>query len=353
MAPDGSILDRIDVNVCEQDQLVPDLAFNGERFLVAWHDRRVAPEQIFYSRVTGSGTVLDPDGIRLPGQDSACFQELVAVASNGDGFLVAWLEFRAAGMAVRAARLDAAGTVLDSAPFELSADTLGLDDVAVASDGRDYVVLWTGETPGADGADLCFRRINAAGAVLDSAPVMVARSYWGLFNSRVCFLRDRYCVVWEGMAEQPDVYAARILAGGAVLDPGGFPVASDLAIQRQPDVATDGERFFVVWSQLEGDEFDILGVFVDTAGHVGLAAASRPPAPPASVPALVRGTLYLPRDMPGLGPENPGRVPGPFLLDVSGREVMPLRPGPNDIAHLPPGVYFVSGPAAARFVLAR
>jgi hypothetical protein len=29
------------------------------------------------------------------------------------------------------------------------------------------------------------------------------------------------------------------------------------------------------------------------------------------------------------------------LFDMTGRQVMPLRPGPNDIRHLAPGVYFV------------
>jgi len=31
----------------------------------------------------------------------------------------------------------------------------------------------------------------------------------------------------------------------------------------------------------------------------------------------------------------------PALLDISGRKVLELRPGPNDVRHLPPGVYFV------------
>jgi len=35
------------------------------------------------------------------------------------------------------------------------------------------------------------------------------------------------------------------------------------------------------------------------------------------------------------------------LLDVSGRRVMKLKPGPNDVSWLSPGVYFVRGPSAA------
>jgi hypothetical protein len=30
------------------------------------------------------------------------------------------------------------------------------------------------------------------------------------------------------------------------------------------------------------------------------------------------------------------------LTDISGRKVMDLRPGPNDIRHIAPGVYFVA-----------
>jgi hypothetical protein len=46
---------------------------------------------------------------------------------------------------------------------------------------------------------------------------------------------------------------------------------------------------------------------------------------------IFRGVLFLPRD----------RVPRPALLDISGRKALDLRPGPNDISHLAPGVYFV------------
>jgi len=34
------------------------------------------------------------------------------------------------------------------------------------------------------------------------------------------------------------------------------------------------------------------------------------------------------------------------MLDASGRRVMPLRPGANDVGSLSPGVYFVRGTQA-------
>jgi hypothetical protein len=57
---------------------------------------------------------------------------------------------------------------------------------------------------------------------------------------------------------------------------------------------------------------------------------------------IVRGVLYLPRDMT----ETAGvsdRVPRLVLLDISGRKVMDLRPGGNDVSSVASGVYFVLG----------
>lgn len=55
---------------------------------------------------------------------------------------------------------------------------------------------------------------------------------------------------------------------------------------------------------------------------------------------LVRGVLRLPRDMTEMSVIS-DRVPGFTLLDASGRNVLDLLPGANDVSALSPGVYFV------------
>jgi hypothetical protein len=71
------------------------------------------------------------------------------------------------------------------------------------------------------------------------------------------------------------------------------------------------------------------------------AIAEQPPAAARHSPSatIVRGVLHLPRDMTEFGSANSGRVPR--LMDVTGRKVADLRPGPNDVRHLPPGLYFL------------
>ena len=55
----------------------------------------------------------------------------------------------------------------------------------------------------------------------------------------------------------------------------------------------------------------------------------------ASSATVVRGALFLP---PASGME---RIASCVLLDISGRKVLDLKPGPNDVRALAPGVYFV------------
>ena len=63
---------------------------------------------------------------------------------------------------------------------------------------------------------------------------------------------------------------------------------------------------------------------------------------------ILRGVLFLPRDGAGHDPNarHLGSCPKPVMLDASGRRVMPLRPGANDVGSLSPGVYFVRGTQA-------
>ena len=54
------------------------------------------------------------------------------------------------------------------------------------------------------------------------------------------------------------------------------------------------------------------------------------------LPTIVSGVLFLDGDCPRMG-----TVPKTVLLDISGRKVLDLKPGPNDVSGLAPGVYFV------------
>jgi len=100
-----------------------------------------------------------------------------------------------------------------------------------------------------------------------------------------------------------------------------------------------------------GSGSSLVAVIRDTTtgiGSVGQLLTGRGPAP-----TVVRGVLYV----PGLGhnPDSPsgiGLCPALCLLDATGRRVMELATGANDVRRIAPGVYFiVSGRSVVRKVV--
>jgi photosystem II stability/assembly factor-like uncharacterized protein len=75
--------------------------------------------------------------------------------------------------------------------------------------------------------------------------------------------------------------------------------------------------------------------------------------------SIVRGVLRLPglgtrSELPGNGRDVPASravMSRAALLDAAGRRVMSLRPGPNDVSRLAPGVYFVRAAGQCRRVV--
>jgi hypothetical protein len=84
-------------------------------------------------------------------------------------------------------------------------------------------------------------------------------------------------------------------------------------------------------------------------GGLGVEEGRRPPAYSSQLTAtIVRGVLWL-----RAAASSKTQAPS-YLLDAVGRRVMRLRPGPNDVQHLSPGVYFTSSPGSVeRLVLTR
>jgi len=109
--------------------------------------------------------------------------------------------------------------------------------------------------------------------------------------------------------------------------PSYFDEADVLTLSRQGNVYVGGQARF------ENCGVDYLTLAYGTAGAVA-------EAPSAEVrtknrgPSIVRGVLFLRAN-------GEGRMARAELLDISGRKVMELHAGANDLSRLAPGVYFV------------
>ncbi len=130
-------------NFATQNRHVPAIASNGGEVLVAWDDDNYgSPEAaILGTRITATGTLLDfqePLILNQHFNNTPLRQRRVAVARNENNrALAVWHQ----GAVIRGAVIDLASGQ-PGATFDIGASTTGITQPAVASDGRDFFVVW-------------------------------------------------------------------------------------------------------------------------------------------------------------------------------------------------------------------
>jgi hypothetical protein len=158
--------------------------------------------------------------------------------------------------------------------------------------------------------------------------------------------------VWEGKSDSSTIvgqvrYSRRSVAGTWSAPAN---ITDALSSREHPSIANGGNSaspldLHVVWSDYRDGNSEMY--YKHDSAATAIAEGTTPPGRglrPATT--IIRGVLLLPRDMTEIRSGISDRVPMPALLDASGREVLALRPGPNDVSRLAPGVYFVKGTQA-------
>src|SRR5215204_3239801 len=135
----GTLLDPdgILISIAGSSQSSADVAFDGTNYLVSWMDRRIGVWNIYGTRVTPQGAVLDPDGI--PISTAPDYQIYPALAFGQDNTLVVWADKRGGvDYNIHGARVTPAGNVLEPGGIPIS--TAAEQDVpAVAFGGSNYL----------------------------------------------------------------------------------------------------------------------------------------------------------------------------------------------------------------------
>jgi hypothetical protein len=254
------------------DQLNPDVVSNGTDYLVVWADRQPGGVDLRGARVSSAGQVLDTGTFALftgtGDKDSS-----VVASSNGTDYLVVWTDQQSGNLDVRGARVSSAGQVLDTEPLAFATGTGSQYQPAVASDGTDYLVVWT--DVGVGEAHIRGTRVSSAGRVLDTGALALSTEAGSQNEPSVAFNGTDYLVVWDDTGGSSsfvrDIRGTRVSREGQVLDVGGLSISSAVGDQHSPSVASDGAGFLVVWRDVrEGRNYDadIYGARVNGAGEV-------------------------------------------------------------------------------------
>ena len=208
-----------------------DIAAGPSEYFVTWTDWRRASTfltEIRGARVDSVGNGLDLDGLLLGPIGS----EYSHVGHNGSSYLVAWFE--------GAKRVSSGGSVLDPSPIDTGVESAAYG--ASSRVGAHHLVV------GGFG-DIEAVRIDASGTVLDSTPVSISSGNGG----DASWNGSSTLIVWQdGRNGDSDIYGARMLEDGTVLDPTGIPIVVAPGDQRRPVVSWDGAAHLVVWENQTG-----------------------------------------------------------------------------------------------------
>lgn len=172
----GLVLDPDGIPICTADhgQFVPSLAASSAGYFVAWSDNRndgSTAFDIYGSRLTTAGVVLDPAGI--PISVTANDQFTPSVTAGVDGYLVAWQDYRNVDADIFAARVTTGGVVADPSGIPICTLAGDQSDPSALATPDGYEVVWTD----ANSSSLFWHRLNRAGDLLEGVPLAINGSY--------------------------------------------------------------------------------------------------------------------------------------------------------------------------------
>ena len=300
------------LSICTADGIQgdPDVAFDGNNYMVVWSDLRFAGNNAVYgTRVTPGGSILDPAGIQI-GPVNGTYQKEPSIIFIDDKYFVVWGHLTSPyGITGRFVNSD--GTLGDTVHIATPGDVVHSTDIAY--DGSKMFVVWA-EYPGT----LRGQFVSTSGTLI-GAPFTIADDILVVNSGSICFSGSEYFVIysrWEGSVLE---------LWGRKYDEAGNPIGSAFRIANPSQGCSDGfvvagdEYYLCVYSRLLYPS-DIYGnLDVDVGIDDDHARIVEPESQ--YITTITSGPLMLPDDKKYK------------IFDITGREVHTATPAP--------GIYFI------------
>jgi hypothetical protein len=187
----------------QTDQQHGNLAGDGQNLIAVWDEEIDGKRQIFSGRYDAQRTLRTASGIQVTrsGDNIA-----PAVAFNGRDYLVAWIRTKDGKRELAARRLSTDGALFDAEDLVLG-DATGANP-AVASDGSNWLVMWTARVPAMPCSGFSYAtrlfaaRVSPGGTILDPSGLSVAPQLpTSPYNIDVAWTGSNYVVAWEARCD--------------------------------------------------------------------------------------------------------------------------------------------------------
>jgi len=289
ISPAGEVLGpEIIVSASETVALCnADVTFGGGVYMVSFWEMygtgSICSRRVCAARVSASGEVLDVPRLVLRDACADC----PSVVFNSDHFLLAWQEYNpllGSAPCIKGARITPAGAVLDSTPIDIGMTTT-TDQFfpRMASNGVNSLVVWYDDRDfSTTGFDVYGARVSHDGQVLDPGGFPISTDPADEWAPNVVFDGAKYVVVWSDGRSLVDfdLYGARVLTSGQVVDPDGLALNTSPGHQSLPAMALGGSKSLLVWDDdrdFRTNGRDILGQLVDNTAPLPAPVAEAGP----------------------------------------------------------------------------
>ncbi len=236
-------------------QTHPTVASNGEGWLIAWSDTRYADssdsvraEDVFATIVSPSGVVVHPEG--LPVSPTWASDRYPSAVWTGSSYLIVW----SSPIGLFGAHLDADGGFLRSGLLAETNEWRSMQETAIARSGDRVLVLWS--ELAANARVIRWLLLDARGVPLTNPGILPPPTLGSQRNPAVAAAGDGFIVAWEELSEtESRVFATTVTPAGLV-SPGiaigdGPARTSPLGTwssQAAPRAATTGDGALIVWT---------------------------------------------------------------------------------------------------------
>ena len=242
-------------------QTSPTIASDGSGYLVAWVNERSGRLELWGTRLAADHSILDPSGIPLATARDSC--GFPAVASDGTGYLVTWSQYSGPTGALPRACSALWSMLLESCRRRwvchlrrrMVGRSFGHRLERYRLPGR-----LVGRPVGHGHESVYAARVSPTGTVLDTNGVKVGSGSYPAVSSD----GNDFVVSW---IDGTTVQAARISSAGIVLDQPPIVLASGSG-SAWTAVAWNGSDYLVVWSDTRNTDYDLYGARLTSAGAI-------------------------------------------------------------------------------------
>ncbi len=189
---------------------------------------------------------------------AAGHQERARIARGGNQSLAVWIDSRTSpdigwpqstegsGADIYAARIDAAGNVIDTSAIMINQDFGDQSDPNVAWNGENWLVVWQGPINTISNTQLLAVRVAPDGTVLDDPPIQLYTAGYELRDIAIAGGDSTWMVVTQSTGGGEGVRAIGIASDGSMPVPGGVSVTFEIG-QYAFAVAYATGEYLVTW----------------------------------------------------------------------------------------------------------